>query len=476
MISSELLDIVIGVVFAWFVLSLVVSVLGEAFAWAAKTRSKLLWRSVGQLFDQGLQAADARLRSLLVKSPLGLDDVRPGDVATRQPWWSRWWSALRSTLSGRWRRRREARGNPVATDPPQVGQPVRELYTKIARRVPEPAAGRARTRISRIPTDVFGDAFQALAAETVTRASLTASFAKNSSLPAALGELADGPLDRATLLAKLGDNEALQAEFAATWERAARIVTIEDIEALLGGNQPLLARVRAVVDAGAASEVAINARREVERWFDGTMESLSTFYRRQKRKLLALIAVPVVLFANSSAFGLYRRLHDDENVSKAAATAAAGWAVAPLEETDLGAVDLDAVCTRIAEERHDSSSRATSESEPVDTPATTEATETTETTEPDVFGEVQRRLDCASQLFSSTDLLTPFGPQALLDEIRAADDGDGLWGDVWAWKVDGLGRIVTWVALLFGASFWYDSLRRLVGLRGKLAGASKGGG
>lgn len=442
MISSELLDVVIGVVFAWFVLSLVVSLLGEAFAWAAKTRSKLLWRSVGQLFDQGVAAADARLRSLLVTSPFGRDDIRPGADPAKQ------YGPVMARLE----------------PPSQAGSRVQDLYERIARRVPEPAVGKKRTRISRVPTDVLGDAFEALAAETVTAASLTASLDAGSGLPAALGALGPGPLDRAELVRRLAGRPTLVDELGAAWERAARIVTIEDVEALLGGNQPLLARVRVAVRAGATSEAAIHARREVERWFDGSMAGLTTFYRRQKRKLLALLAVPVVLLANSSAFGLFQRLHDDQNVSKAAATAAAAWAVAPLETTDLAGVDLDAVCRRVADQQ------ATADAADTADPA-----ETTATTEPDVFAEVQRRFDCASQLLSSTDLLTPFGPAALIDEIRGADDGAGLWGDLWAWKVDGLGRVVTWVALLFGASFWYDALRRLVGLRDKLGGGRGGG-
>ncbi|MGI9028553.1 MAG: hypothetical protein ACR2HP_00990, partial [Ilumatobacteraceae bacterium] len=77
MVSSDLLDVVLGVVFAWFILSLVCSALGESFNWLTRVRSKLLWRSLSQLFDSGVKAADARLRTLVLELPKGGDDRRP---------------------------------------------------------------------------------------------------------------------------------------------------------------------------------------------------------------------------------------------------------------------------------------------------------------------------------------------------------------------------------------------------------------
>jgi hypothetical protein len=62
---------------------------------------------------------------------------------------------------------------------------------------------------------------------------------------------------------------------------------------------------------------------------------------------------------------------------------------------------------------------------------------------------------------ASSSLLTFIGPRGFWHELRATDSG----GLRWLW--DGLvGRAVTWAALLFGAGFWYDVLRRLVGLKG----------
>ena len=91
--------------------------------------------------------------------------------------------------------------------------------------------------------------------------------------------------------------------------------------------------------------------------------------------------------------------------------------------------------------------------------------------------EARRRFKCAGQLFASTDLLTPLGPKALWTEIRNASGSNCLLCDLGSWTIGSMfGRLVTWVALLFGASFWYDALRRLVGLKGKLTGGNDGAG
>ncbi len=61
------------------------------------------------------------------------------------------------------------------------------------------------------------------------------------------------------------------------------------------------------------------------------------------------------------------------------------------------------------------------------------------------------------------------------DELRPNDVvpylGNAL-GDEWGF----LGRTVTLVALLFGAQFWFDVLRRLVGIRKTLKGDAAGAG
>ena len=164
----------------------------------------------------------------------------------------------------------------------------------------------------------------------------------------------------------------------------------------------------------------MRARQEIERWFDGSMDALSRFYRRQNRKIVAIIAVPIVLLANADVFDIVTRLREDQALRAAAASVAAGEL----------AVDLDVVCGADAEP----------DAEDVDP-----------------VEQAKARFECAGDVLASSDLIGPIGPRSI--------------------PLDGVpGRVVTWLALLFGASFWYDALRRLIGLRGKITTGRGGAG
>ncbi len=195
------------------------------------------------------------------------------------------------------------------------------------------------------------------------------------------------------------------------------------------------------------------------------MEGAGRIYRRQNRKIAAAIALPIVFLANTDSIGLLSRLREDRDLRAAAATAAAEWAAEPLARDESGATDLSEVCDRITEVEDGEDVEAT------DTTATTEPADAT-TTEPDPVEEARRRYKCAGDLFASSDLIGPVGPGPLWDEIRQSNDSDFVFNDLWSFTFGGsgfVGRLLTWAALLFGASFWYDVLRRLVGLKGKPA-------
>lgn len=439
MVSSDLLDVVLGVVLAWFLLSLVTSLLGESLAWLTRARSKLLWQSLSQLFDAGIDAADARVRTMMWRIPGATDDLRP--AATTAP-------TVASSLQERSKR-----------GPADAPQQTTELYELIQRRVPEPAPRSLRSRISHVPTTVVGDAFEALAARTVTKASLFAA-ARPGPLADSLAALTGGPVSKEEAQSVVP--EALHTDLDTAWEGAERIVTVDDLEALLASNPELLARVKSAVRDVAGGEVATRARAEVERWFDGAMDALSRFYRRQNRKILALIAVPVVLLANSGAFGLVDRLQDDQDLRAAASSDATDWAAIVLNETEQGRVDLDEACTRINDDTTTTTTTPVTASTDVSTP-------------PDPIDEARRRYRCASELFASSELLGPVGPAALWREIGTGSDRDNPAYDLagWLFSLDFAGRVVTWLALLFGASFWYDVLRRLVGLKTTLTSKTR---
>jgi hypothetical protein len=429
---TGLVEVAIGVVFVWFLLSLIISAVNEAFTWATRLRSKLLWQSLARLFESELKAPEARLRDLAVRLPGGKDDHRP--TSSGDP------SAL-SNL-------RASSTRPATTT---ASPPLQQLYDVLKRRVADPAPGSWRTRISSIGTDALSDALLGVAEATVTKASLLATT-NDLELTTFIQGLSDGPLDKATVEGAVPTDKA--AAFDAVWNDAERVVTIEDLEALLAGNSSLSRSLKAIRKNVDPSQQLGKARDEIGRWFDSSMDALTTFYRRQSRKIAAVIALPLVLLTNANSFDLYHRLRGDQDLQTAASSSAATWVAQPLNSSgSTASIDLGKVCAR--------ATVAAASSGTTSAPTTSTATSTGATGPAQAIDEARRRLDCARGIVASSSLLTFIGPRGFWHELRATDSG----GLRWLW--DGLvGRAVTWAALLFGAGFWYDVLRRLVGLKG----------
>ena len=434
---SQVLEVVIGVVFVWFLLSMAVSAVNQAFAWLTRVRAKLLWHSLAGLFEQEVKAPDARLRTLFWRMPAGRDDHRP--ISDTEP----------SATS-------RARANVAARAPEPPGG-LQGLYEILIERVPDSAPKSYRSRISAVPRRAVSDALLRLAETTVTKASLLAAAPADGALTPFVAGLPDGVLTRgdAGVSADGGATVAavpseLSADFDRAWADAERLVTVEDLEALVTGDGALARTLRRIRETAAPEAMVQQARDEIERWFDTSMQALSRFYQRQNRKIAAVVAVPIVLFTSADSVGLFQRLWNDQDRAAAASSQAAAWVAQPLERAGgTEGIDIGAVCARVAD--------AGSASAAAEPDITADAISVEEAVD-----EARRRLACASELVGSTDLVKVIGPAGLWREVR--EDGRVGYGFP--------GRLVTWGALLFGASFWFDVLRRLVGWRGS---ASQGG-
>ena len=79
MFQDDLLDLAIGLVFVWFTLSLVVSVVNEGFVLVFRIRAKHLWLGIGRLVNPRDGRYARRLWDSVVDLPLGLQgfDLRP---------------------------------------------------------------------------------------------------------------------------------------------------------------------------------------------------------------------------------------------------------------------------------------------------------------------------------------------------------------------------------------------------------------
>ncbi|MGD9961093.1 hypothetical protein [Nocardioides sp.] len=194
------------------------------------------------------------------------------------------------------------------------------------------------------------------------------------------------------------------------------------VEDLLAGleraKSPFFAPLKAIV-AGAGGD-RDRVRDGVESWFDSEMNRLTAVYRRHTRWVIASFAVFVTLFVGFDATAFAGSLLDDQAKREQIVAAASS-----ADDTA-----LRSVCTEIGE-----SDTVKCFSAVIGNPALADAFDTS---------------------------LVRFSPTGADAQVR--------WNwSVWGRQVRDPGHVVgmglTMVALLFGAPFWWEALRRLMGMR-----------
>ena len=94
----------------------------------------------------------------------------------------------------------------------------------------------------------------------------------------------------------------------------------------------------------------------------------------------------------------------------------------------------------------------------------------------DPLEKARTRFECAGKIIESAN---SFALVPDFSKIPRLDGQQGLsWADVRHYEFDRwaiFGRPITLLALMFGAQFWFDVLRRLVGIR-KFSGGETGSG
>ncbi|MGW0063792.1 hypothetical protein ACWDTT_28140 [Streptosporangium sandarakinum] len=211
---------------------------------------------------------------------------------------------------------------------------------------------------------------------------------------------------------------------------------MELVAAEEGGVEGLLAKLEAIGSplAGHLRGVWESAQRDlgrfrkgVESWFDGEMERLSGLYRRYVKWVIFALALALTLVFGMDSLEYGKTLLRD-NAYRAGVAAIAGG----------GGEGLAALREKCA---------------------------VSGTAEP---------YDCVTEAFSSPALVKIFDHS--LVSVTIPPDGErdpsfnwngASWWDRLISPGHWPGYLITVVALLFGASFWWDVLRRLTGLRGR---------
>jgi hypothetical protein len=170
----------------------------------------------------------------------------------------------------------------------------------------------------------------------------------------------------------------------------------------------------------------------IEYWFDGEMVRLSGLYRKHLRWVIAAIAVLIALFTGFDSLAYGRALLAD-SAFRSQAVAVATGNPDKLEK-------LQQICQ--AHEREASGG---------------------EQPESDPYA-------CVSDVFSSPSFARILSDAVVSAHLFTADGPSFRWNGTHWWDrvsqpAHWPGLVLTVVALLFGASFWWDVLRRLTGVR-----------
>lgn len=341
---SVYVDLALGMVLAFLLLSLLVSGVNEAFVRLLAIRSKFLWAYLRDTLD----GSDAQGRSWL---PAGLRDVFAALPFARDP-------------------------RPVHNDQPAPAEAVRVpaeetktqdavtnlLYQRV-REIDHPTRG--RTSIANLPPGRFAVAVMEMAAAE------------------------EGGVEG--LLAKLRTmGSPLHGHLRGVWETAQR-----DLDRF---------------------------RQGVETWFDGEMHRLSMLYKRYVKWVLAVLGLAVTLLFTMDGLEYGKTLLRD-SAFRASVTAVA----------EAG---------------------------------------------PDAYAELRERCErsdpvpCVTETLSQPALVKVFDHAIVSVSVPAEGDPAVHWnGAVWWDRLTTPSRwpgfLLTYVALMFGAPFWWDVLRRITGIRSR---------
>ncbi|GLW10596.1 hypothetical protein Misp01_57240 [Microtetraspora sp. NBRC 13810] len=350
---SVYIDLAIGLVLAFLMLSLLVSGINEGIVRLLSIRSKFLWAYLRDTLDGGPEEgrswipsriADVFARLPFAADPRPLHDPEPAPaVVTPMP---------------------EA---PVAEGRAPVAAAVdltRRLYDRL-REIDHPKGN--RTSIATIPPTRFGVAVMEMVSAE------------------------DGGVEG--FLRKLEElRSPLSGHLGGVWRSAAG-----DLEAF---------------------------RKGTEVWFDGEMQRLTMLYRRYVRWAVAALGLVVVLVFGMDSLEYAKTLLRDNGYRAGVAAIAGGG--------DDGLAALRDRCT--------------------------------------AGGETAEPYACVTESFSSPALTRIFDHS--LVSMRMPEQGDpvlswnaGAWWDRLLTLGHWPGFLLSYVAVLFGAPFWWDLLRRLTGLR-----------
>ncbi len=481
MFDSIWIDVAIGLITVFLVFSLVVSGVREVISVVLATRSKNLWNQLSTLLDeeptnerpdnQGVKKRAARTGGFFSPQTWGRIGHRilnwfkgksPRPQTQAQP---RLVSAAGAQAAG------VAIAGDVQTAELSVDQIVRLLRKEqleawqalyahpFVRNLDLTNAAAIKTRLSHIPSRdfartmldlfltagedmdlVFEDLQEALTSAGVQSPGAAELDAAKAAVLALSRPAAATDVDAAfqavdTAVAALGqaDQQNVAAAVAEAKAACSRYAAAEKdwqkIENGIGALLPESSGLRRVAHqlVGEAGDKLGDIRDTMSDWFDNHMKALSTSYRTRTRVWGFFIGLAVVIPFNVDSIGLGRDLYGDQQVRSAVVSLGQDL----VDDLDL-TTDEGACAEAVTTDADDEDGGGEEE-------------------EADIEEVLENQRNCIAERASQiSDTGLPLGL-------------DGF-GDYPVWQ-----RLIGWVltaaALSFGATFWYDLLKRLLGLR-----------
>jgi len=397
---SVYIDLAIGLILAFLLLSLLVSGINEAIVRLLGIRSKFLWAYLRDTLDgseDGRSWIPSKIADVFAKLPFSKDDPRPVHSSDPAP----------------------AVVEPMRVDPAAVlaAEEAREQVSeKTAEGIAEGEAGAGGSPGSPDPSDSSGLSGSSVDGGAAPPVDMTARLYER------LQEI-DHPKGSRTSIADIPPARFSGAVMELV---AAEKNGIEGLLAKLEAiNSPLAGHLKGVWE-GAQRDLP-RFREGVEDWFNGEMQRLSMLYARYVRWVVFALGVVLTLAFGMDALEYGKTLLRD-NAYRAGVSAIAGG--------DEGYAALKDKCAG---------------------------------------GEVglAEPYRCVTESLSSPALVKIFDHAIVSITIPPDDSADpsfhwngGAWWDRLITPGHWPGYLLTMVALLFGASFWWDVLRRLTGVRG----------
>lgn len=493
MFRSDYLDLAVGMAVVFFLAGMLVSGLNEGISWMTRVRSKFLWAYLYDLFDARSKRALPRGRLGIMKLWGGRNDKRPeagGSVIE---------VASGSVATGDWLKRVAYALDPI--DAPQLMMSrTKKMLTSI-KSVPPASLAQAFVEVfadvgrqevtrpiktvidhSASPEDLKGSIDRLTRLLDVESANLEKAVAAFRSKLSAIGDAHDSDLDEqrrevADELTALAPKPAghTDPQLKDAWRAAAvawpegpnedqlRAVVdattrlypdgfarlrIETALAKMDPDSPLAPTMKRLWEAAAGQIDAF--RGNVESYLDGELKRLSGYYKRSIRIVMFSLAFLVAVLGGIDAISVGRNLWRNPEDRAALVTLADGVAsgnTAATGEPDKGSTvrGLELIQEKCAT------------AHPPD-----DATITTPEEAAAAYAKVR---NCVGD---ALDHLTGVG---VID--RAIWIDPGAWWDDWAnWRflLHALGIVATALALMLGAPFWFDIIKRASGLRKGLSG------